>query len=662
MVDFTMLKSRLPFKKSFSSDPYLDKQPQQLLEWAANLSKQTEAHQAFKLEQMLTKLATADVEDQQRLSLMTVVSTALDRLVPSLHSHYLYEPDTLEGNSLNYAMQVKSLYYLSLLVYDPIIRNQQLLTQRSLLSTSGWKRYFGSTKQPPLLLAAAIYQTLMYYQKLLFEKGVCYQKSPEHLWSALNQLYYLACQQDIAHINLNIQVATPQADSIHDLYVQMCLYSLLNIRAMHRPNIVLMQRLLPVWRQQISTTLKPQTQMPVFVDLHGDSPPQYLSAQTTINPFDDTHDCLFIELAPLARYLAQRKQYLDYNRHETSEYHLINQALTLINYRYLQRPNLAVISNETQSGETVSEASSSEDNNNQTNSVESRSIADNSSGENSLKKSTNQQHKWHAKNFPQIEGEVITKFANIHYHVTGNISLTELISASSLPTEHQPRYDTQPTLDSKIVPLKVTTPDSKDSASEFRTLRIKAESKLQNSAPKMGIKLSTRTFKETQKSADRLPKSLTAALSELSRDIDKDIATKVLSPITTPPLQIESLLLLSHANIDNKPKFSLGVVRWLNLDDEDSEVEWQLLGHSLTACAIRLNNHNASNISYVPAFIIAGDHNLHSKNTLLVPSYHFHTRDKAIIRLKQQQKTLRLQRCIMSTKTFSQYEFALIQI
>lgn len=100
-------------------------------------------------------------------------------------------------------------------------------------------------------------------------------------------------------------------------------------------------------------------------------------------------------------------------------------------------------------------------------------------------------------------------------------------------------------------------------------------------------------------------------------------------------------------------------MRWLNLDTEKIEVEWQVLGHSLTACALRLNNTDARDKRFVPTFIIASDGDLQIDPSLLVPAHHFQSQNKVIIWMGNEQKSLILQRFLLRAKEFSQYEFTM---
>ncbi len=591
-----------------TSRKYLNEQEQQLLKWAANLPVQTEAQQARQIEQILTELTVGDLEDELRLKLASIVISASDRLVTSLHAHYIYELGALNEEQLTYVEQVKSLYYLNILVYDGIVQRESLALnyQQRTPTMQGWKRFLSATKTLPLLLAVAIYQSLIVYQKLLHEIAILYQQPPQHLWAAFNQLYNLACQHNIAHVDLSTQVAARQAISIHDLYSQMCLYSLLNVYAMRRSNIILVHRLLPLWADHINATIEPQTHTRVFVDLQSDNSPDYLTANSTINPYDEDRNCLFIDLEPLAVHLQERQQALFENGNMAIEYQLISKVLMTINHRYIERHT----------------------------SIPTRYS-------------------------PKQRATIITDFNDIHYHVAGARNLTSIIMAENLPIEQLPRYDTQQKRNAKQALLEVDTFDSTDTVSHFRALHLLAAQDRQ--AP-------TEDGKKRQVGLTKTQSSLHTSMSEpmvsnnanyagdTTANIGEDSSTINPADTAPPPMQLMTMFLLCRPNNDTKLKWSLGMVRWLNLKNEYTEVEWQVMGHALTACGLRLDDRDNRSANFMPAFIVAGDDELQTEYSVIVPSYHFKTADKVIIRIKDQQKMMRLTKCVLSTEEFSQYK------
>ncbi|WP_201586126.1 hypothetical protein [Psychrobacter jeotgali] len=599
--------SMTTFKKYFSSKNALIGQPhqamsdqeQQLLVWAASLSAQTQAQQIQQLEKILTALAAMDLDDEQRLAAIKIVETAANRLIATLHKHYMYEQGGLDTEQLRLMDKVKTLYYLKIAVYDKILQSQcsahpALRKHQRSSIVKNW-RPLSIHKSTPLLLAIAIYSQQINYQKLLVEAASFYQKPPPHLWAALNRLYRLACQFDIAQLNLTRYVVSHPvhtADSIHQLYSQMCLHSLLNVRAMSRSSILLLQRLLPIWSRYISATIEPQTKTRIFVDLQSDRPPSYLTTETTINPYNERHQCLFIELKPLIQYLEQslnkNKADKSHLAQQSAEYLLIIKVLKLLNYRYIER-----------------------------------------------------QHTIAAKPNSKQQAIMITGFHPIHYHVAGEQSFIRLIAAEKLPAEQQPCYETYETQMSSaklMSEFAVTALDSINNSNDNST---------DVSSPFSVLKLSATThiFPSNQPSTQ------------------------------VPPLSVLKLCLLHRPNNNSKLKWSLGLIRWLSLEHQPIEVEWEILGHTLSACGLGLESYSDSKmskrkgnsinfknghtrrVSFVPAFIVAADDQLKTSPSLIMPTGHFYANDKVVIRIGTEESRLQLKQCLLSTKEFSQYGF-----
>ena len=622
------LSSKVPLPQPASK--YINGEEQQLLKWAVTLPTQTEARQLDQIERILTELAVSDLEDGPRLKLMGIVATASDRLITSLRQHYINESGALNSEQLEYSAQVKSLYYLSILVYDGIVRreSQRLDYQQRTSAVKGWRQVFSLGKKPPLLLASAIYQTLATYQRLLYEQAISYENAQQHIWEAINQLYYLAHQHDVTHVNLSEHVMVRHAGSIHEVYLQICLHSLLNTRAMRRANIILIHRLLPSWSAHTKATIEPITDTRVFVDLQGSSPPVYLTASSTINPYDEYLNCLFIELDPLVLYLQQRQQVLLESGYESIEAQLVAKVLMAIKHRYIDRKT------------TIP-----------------------------------------AKLSPKLRATVITGFDAIHYHVAGGHGLMSMIAAKELPIEQLPSYDTQPkeydpsikdkgvkedTNDQgakkqqKTAKLYVETFDSTDTTSKIRLMQLLSPQDIMQRQAIVADRMATRQSNLT-KMHKHQPVVEASSLSVTPVELDKSQSNKKESEQgSAPPLSLMSMFLLCRPNDSSKLKWSLGMVRWLNLESKLIEVEWQVLGHELTACALRLDNRD--NIDqrsqhFIPAFLMAGDKELQTDYSVIVPSYRFQTGDRVMMRINDNQEPLRLQQCLINSEEFSQYKF-----
>ena len=618
---------------------YMNESEQQLIKKIASLPVQSESAQVEQLEEMLTKLSVADMDDALRLRLLASVMMAMESIIAVLRKQYIYEVGALSSQQLNTVFQVESLYYLAVMIYDAIVQRESLRLQyqhqqQQLVTPSFWQRLLAPAPIPPHTLAVAVYQALLTYQKLLYEKAICYQKPLRNRWVSLNQLYLLACQHDIANMDLSAKVVARQASSIHQLYCQICLYSLLNVLAMRRPSMLLIQRLLPEWADHIVATFEPKTKTRVFIDLNNDKPPQYLTATSSINPYEDKEDCLFIELEPLAVFLSLRQRELLAQDSALNEYRLVTKILMAISHRYINREPTTI-----------------------------------------------------AKYSPRKRATLITGLNDIHYHIAGKRGLMSMVAVPNLSIDYLPRYDTVPRKDRTPPVFEVEINDDTESTSHFRTLRLLTAQDLV--AQQSVINANTQKRKASSDTSQNL---FLPPLNEIFEPItlaeaeknNENVKERILA--TAPPiLRIMSLyLLMAHKEVlapqsnngrqnnfkDNRLKSvmqldedlpknletgELGIIRWLTIEDEYVEVESQTLGYHPTACALRLDNRDNRSENFVPALLLAAMDELQAPSSLLVPNADFKVNDKVIICLNEQQKSLRLQKILLTTEEFTQY-------
>ena len=600
MMALPTFQDYLPFKDPRAQLPrrYNNLQEQQLIKWAALLPTQTEAAQVDQLLQVLDELTLANVDDNWRLELAGIVMSAVDRVVITLRHRYCYESGALSDSQLNDLDHIKSLYKASIEVYSGIISRATLCVagnlQHPVDPQNNWVPYLTRIKSSPSILGLAIYRALSTYLKILKEITLSYQKPPKNLWLTINQLYYLACDYNIAHTDLRAVVVNHHAGNIHKLYCQVCLHSLLNLPAMTRASILMVHRLLPLWSKHIIATLEPQTETRVYVDLHSDSPPCYLNAQSVINPYQEQYDCLFIELAPLVTYLQLRSQTLADEGYETAERCLLDKVWMAVTYRYIQPQRILPTKQ-------------------------------------SLK---------------QI-ASIITEFNAIHYYVSGSQSLNTLLDSEALPESQRPRYDTEPKPNQLTTLTDVETFDREDAFSHFRLLRLPIDS---DDRP---LVVDKEPSKLKQASTSRIGKQEAKPTDVV---VDEGQSDTMIS--TAPPrLRNMSLFLLCRLGMTGKDNWSIGIVRWLGFDQKGTEVEWQILGNDISACAVRLEDRSERSQSFVPAFLVAADAPLQTSSSLLLPRARFQPNDKVAIYINGEQQSLRLQdRLLATTEEFVQYE------
>ena len=145
----TFQEQRASIVMQSSANQSVNIQERDFLELLKTLPLQDQKKQAEHLEHMLTALRVADLDDQQRLNLIAPVVGAADRLIATLRQHYIYETGALSKAQLAHVSQVKSLYYLMILVYDEIIRRQSVTTQTLSKQRLGsrWHRYLNAKKK-----------------------------------------------------------------------------------------------------------------------------------------------------------------------------------------------------------------------------------------------------------------------------------------------------------------------------------------------------------------------------------------------------------------------------------------------------------------------------------------------------------------------------------
>ena len=609
----------------------INEREQLLLRQIASLPVQSEEVQVTQLQGMLTEISVTDIDDALRLRLLAIVMMAMESSIAALRKQYIYAIGALSNRQLEIVNQVESLYYLAVMVFDAVVQRESLrlqYQQQQVVPPSFWQRMITPESVPPVTLAVAIYQALTIYQNLLFEKAIYYQKPLRNMWLSLNQLYFLAYEHNITELDLTPHVATRQAGNIHQLYCQICLYSLFNVLAMRRTSMLLIQRLLPEWASHLVATIDPQTQTRVFIDLNSDAPPQYLTATTTINPYKENQDCLFIELEPLAAYLKLRQHELLAQDNALNEYRLITQILMIMTYRYIAREPTMI-----------------------------------------------------AKYSPKKRATLIAGFNDVHYHVAGNRGLKSMVAAQDLSTDYLPRYDTVPRKEDTPPLFEIEINDDKDSVSHFRTLRLLTAQDILTQRIAINDDISSH-----QENSDKSQTLISPPLNEIfqpimleeTKKINEGVKEQILA--TAPPrLRMMNLCLLTEHEepleqekyhqknlflsaqspetvTEKKKAQALVVIRWLTIKEEYVEVESQTLGYYPTACALRLGNRDNRSQSFVPTLLLAEQDELKTPSSLLVPTSHFKVNDKVIIRLNDKQKSLRLQSVLLTTDEFTQYE------
>jgi hypothetical protein len=247
----------------------------------------------------------------------------------------------------------------------------------------------------------------------------------------------------------------------------------------------------------------------------------------------------------------------------------------------------------------------------------------------------------------------MTGFNTIHYHVSGSKNFANLIAMKDLPEEQRPYYNTDGQKQNGRRLLISETLGSNNEASLFRTFQLATDAG----------SLLTLNKNDTQ----TLSKSTEAVANDTVIVDNEKINLKVMTAndendelVSTapPPLAVMNLVLVCRSDASAPTDWSMGIVRWLNFDNEETEVDWQVLGHTLVACGLRLEGRETRNKYFVPAFILGKNEQPKTTGTLIVPTAYFQKNDRVIMRINNNQTLLRLGSRLLVTDEFSQYEVA----
>lgn len=136
-------------------------------------------------------------------------------------------------------------------------------------------------------------------------------------------------------------------------------------------------------------------------------------------------------------------------------------------------------------------------------------------------------------------------------------------------------------------------------------------------------------------------------------DYDEDGANEQWQ--SCPILQAFGLFALRSDNSTNKHPWRIGIIHWAEPQSSKVVADGRFLGRLLTACGIRLARDDVRSHDFVQALLVAGD-KLNQQTTLIMPRYHFKAGDVIVLRVHSNETTLRLEKNLLSTDEFEQYE------
>lgn len=290
---------------------YFDQTGANLSTWATMLSAKSKHEQYTELRVALSEVLVCDMHDGQKLTLVDELMVVVERVVGQMHADYVYEHQSLSDEQQSSIHEVRSLYFLMILVYRNIaVRHQKAVV----LASSGSKKWLSrlmSAKKAGVLTAErdifiyAVHQFMVLYVKLLMEYALTYQRSPRVIWREVNTWYLTTLNLGVCHQNIQDFDKNYPKTSIHDRYMQACGASFGNFFAYRRQDILNAFKVLPLWVKYFKTTFDANPEFRVFVNLQGVEPPEVITPYASVNPYSDEHRCLFFDLESFTRHMEQ---------------------------------------------------------------------------------------------------------------------------------------------------------------------------------------------------------------------------------------------------------------------------------------------------------------------------------------------------------------------
>lgn len=122
-----------------------------------------------------------------------------------------------------------------------------------------------------------------------------------------------------------------------------------------------------------------------------------------------------------------------------------------------------------------------------------------------------------------------------------------------------------------------------------------------------------------------------------------------------PYLPVFGIFAMRSPKSTNKHPWRLGIVHWVQREEEHIEVDGKFLGRLLSVCGIRLSMKDMRSKDFVQALLVSGE-GLNPQTTLILPRYHFKENDTVVLRVGEKETTLMLKKNLLSTDDVEQYE------
>lgn len=288
--------------------PTFGQKGEELDAWMVSLSIKPKHEQYSELRTTLSEILVSSITDTERLTLMDKLVPMVERTVGQMHGDYIYENQSLSSEQQTSVHEVRSLYFLMILIYRNVALRHQNIARVNHDGKKWLNKLMPSKKSDLLIsdeniLTYSIHQMLALYVKLLMEYALLYQKVPPIIWQEINSWYVKAMSVNIHHITMDGLNKNYPKTSIHDQYMQACGASFGNFFAYRRQDILNAFKVLPTWAKYLKTTFEARPEFRVFVNLQGSEPPEVITPYASVNPYSDAYRCLFFDLTEFVTYI-----------------------------------------------------------------------------------------------------------------------------------------------------------------------------------------------------------------------------------------------------------------------------------------------------------------------------------------------------------------------
>lgn len=274
--------------------------------WVLSLSGMNKHGQFAQMQSVLSELLTTQMDDKERLRILTKMVPAFERVISQLHNDYIYEHQNLTAVQQQSMTEVRSLYFLLILAYKNMASRAYVALHQDdgeQGATVWLKKVIATLGNDKHILVVSVYRMMELYVRLLMEYALTYQRAPRVVWQQLNFWYLRIAQENLVYQDVHKIAKYLPKDTIHHQYQQACISSFVNFFAYRRQDILTIFKVLPVWTTYVQATFEARPELKIFVNLLGNHPPEVITPYATVNPYSDEYQCLFFDETRLVEHL-----------------------------------------------------------------------------------------------------------------------------------------------------------------------------------------------------------------------------------------------------------------------------------------------------------------------------------------------------------------------